>query len=64
MIIFARGTGEPGNVGGLVGPIFYNEVVKLMPGKNVSFQGIDAKYYPAVVGDYYAGGSTTGAERM
>lgn len=64
MVIFARGTGEPGNIGALVGPEFLDELVTALPGKNVSMQGIDASAYPATVADYFTKGSTTGAAAM
>ncbi|KAF3766032.1 family 5 carbohydrate esterase [Cryphonectria parasitica EP155] len=64
MLIFARGTGEPGNVGALVGPEFLDELVSALPGKNVSMQGIDPSSYPATVAQYFTGGSTGGADEM
>lgn len=64
MVIFARGTGEPGNIGALVAPEFYDELVSAMDGKVVSMQGIDLSAYPAVVADYFTGGSDSGAEAM
>lgn len=64
MVIFARGTGEPGNIGALVAPEFYDELVNALDGKTLSMQGIDSTAYPAVVADYFTGGSDTGAEAM
>lgn len=64
MVIFSRGTGEPGNIGALVAPEFYDELVSALDGKIVSMQGIDSSAYPAVVADYFTGGSDTGAEAM
>lgn len=64
MVIFARGTGEPGNIGALVAPEFYDELVSAFAGKIVSMQGIDSSAYPAVIADYFTGGSDTGAEAM
>lgn len=64
MVIFARGTGEPGNIGALVAPQFYNELVSALDGKTVSMQGINSSVYPAIVADYFTGGSQTGAEAM
>lgn len=64
MVIFARGTGEPGNIGALVAPEFHNELVSALDDKSVSMQGIDSSAYPAVVADYFTGGSDTGAEAM
>ncbi|KAJ4405816.1 hypothetical protein N0V82_010246 [Gnomoniopsis sp. IMI 355080] len=64
MVIFARGTGEPGNIGALVAPQFYDKLVSALDGKSVSMQGIDSSAYPAVVADYFTGGSETGAEAM
>lgn len=64
VVIFARGTGEPGNIGALVAPEFYDELVSALDGKSVSMQGLDSSAYPAVVADYFTGGSDTGAEAM
>lgn len=64
MVIFARGTGEPGNIGALVAPEFYDKLVSALDGKTVSMQGIESNAYPAVVADYFTGGSETGAEAM
>ncbi|KAJ4392225.1 hypothetical protein N0V93_005850 [Gnomoniopsis smithogilvyi] len=64
MVIFARGTGEPGNIGALVAPAFYDELVSAMDGKTVSMQGVNSSAYPAVVADYFTGGSESGAEAM
>ncbi|KAF8244336.1 cutinase-domain-containing protein [Wilcoxina mikolae CBS 423.85] len=64
IVIFARGTGEPGNVGDDVGPEFFKELEKLKSGKTI-VQGVNK--YPAnilrTVG-YLNGGSDSGAKDM
>lgn len=64
MLIFARGTGEPGNVGALVGPELRGELEAVLPGRNISMQGVDESAYSATVAEYFTGGSTTGAQEM
>ncbi|KHN93842.1 Cutinase [Metarhizium album ARSEF 1941] len=50
MVVFARGTCDPGNVGALVGPPFLNAVKKAIGSSNsVTFQGVE---YPASVDGY------------
>lgn len=62
-LIFARGTAEPGNVGALVGPEFYDALESAL-GSSYSaiFQGVND--YEATVNEYLEGGSTTGASNM
>lgn len=44
-ILFARGTFEPGNVGALVGPQFFDSLSSVLGGsKSLGIQGVD---YPA-----------------
>lgn len=64
MVMFARGTGELGNIGALVGPKFYDELVSALDGTSVSMQGIDSSAYPAVVADYFTRGRGTVVEAM
>lgn len=62
-LIFARGTDEPGNVGALVGPEFYQALESALGSSYTAiFQGVDD--YEASVNDYLEGGSTTGASNM
>ena len=53
-LIFARGTGEKGNIGQIVGPPFVVALEKEFGKGNVAVQGVND--YPAVVHDYCAGG--------
>lgn len=69
MVIFARGTGEPGNVGSFVGPPFLKEIQAKFPGKEINLQGIDRDMYEGKVADYLKGlpsdgGSDPGADMM
>lgn len=61
IVLFARGTTEPGNVGDDVGPFFFDQLAALRPGK-VIVQGTNN--YPASIWDYLWGGSDTGASYM
>ncbi|KAI5820869.1 cutinase [Pyronema omphalodes] len=61
IVIFARGTTEPGNVGDDVGPSFFDALLKLRPGK-VVIQGVNN--YKADIWGYLAGGSEEGAQDM
>lgn len=55
-IIYARGTTEPGNVGVLVGPWFFDTVEEKLGGRaSVGVQGVE---YPATVDGYLEGNST------
>ncbi|CUS14256.1 unnamed protein product [Tuber aestivum] len=60
IVIFARGTTEPGNVGGSVGPSFFDALATLEP-ERVVVQGVD---YPADILGYLQGGSDSGASNM
>ncbi|KAI9329016.1 cutinase [Zopfochytrium polystomum] len=60
-VVFARGTLEPGNVGALVGPPFFQAIEAAAgPGKMV-VQGVD---YPADVPGFLAGGDPNGSAKM
>jgi hypothetical protein len=58
---FARGTGESGTLGTVVGPDFSRELSSALRGKSVTFTGIS---YPASVSGYNAGGDRGGARTM
>jgi hypothetical protein len=53
-LLFARGTGETGNIGQLVGPPFVLALEKEFGKGNVAVQGVND--YPAVPLDYCSGG--------
>jgi len=57
-VLFARGTGELGNVGLLAGPPFFDAIANYMNGTGqLAVQGVD---YPADVVGFLAGGSPSG----
>jgi hypothetical protein len=56
-VIFARGTVEPGNVGTLTGPPFFNALGLAIGKPNVGIQGVD---YPATILGYLRGGDSEG----
>lgn len=58
-VIFARGTIEPGNVGDLVGPPFFNDLDNLITADNIAVQGVA---YAATIGGYLIGGDPEGAQ--
>lgn len=60
-VIFARGTVEPGNVGDLAGPQFFNALDILYGDSNVAVQGVN---YPATIGGYLRGGDVGGAATL
>ncbi|KAB8303474.1 hypothetical protein EYC80_004892 [Monilinia laxa] len=61
-VLFARGTGEVGNVGVLAGPPFFIALAAyLNETGSISIQGID---YPAKVAGFLAGGDPAGAKTM
>lgn len=60
-IIFARGTVEPGNVGDLAGPPFFNALTAIVGSENVAVQGVD---YGATIGGYLEGGDPAGASTL
>ncbi|KAL7274067.1 hypothetical protein RUND412_003051 [Rhizina undulata] len=61
IVIFARGTTEPGNVGDDVGPSFFDSLEALEPGR-ILVQGVND--YPADIWGYLVGGSESGAVNM
>lgn len=60
-ILFARGTTEPGNVGELAGPPFFQALVTDIGASNVAVQGVD--YSASIVG-FLEGGDPTGSALM
>ncbi|KAK5946227.1 hypothetical protein PMZ80_000368 [Knufia obscura] len=61
-LIFARGTFESGNIGGIVGPPFVAALNARIGAANVAVQGVND--YPADVAGFNAGGSATGSTNM
>lgn len=61
ILIFARGTTEPGNVGDDVGPYFFDALEAAEPGR-LLVQGVDN--YKADIWGYLGGGSDSGATDM
>lgn len=62
LVIFARGTFEPGNVGALVGPPFFKELEGALGSSHtVAVQGVE---YEATVADYLEGGDPNGSQVM
>src|SRR5262245_49124979 len=59
IVIFARGTVEVGPIGALVGPPFRNALVKALPGKSLTFKGVD---YPADIPGFLEGGDPQGSK--
>jgi len=60
-VIFARGTGETGNVGTLVGPPFFQALASRIGSGNLAVQGVD---YPADVAGFLEGGDPAGSTTM
>ncbi|OHF01479.1 cutinase [Colletotrichum orchidophilum] len=59
-VLYARGTNEPGNVGFLTGPPFFDALRTYMNGTgSIAIQGVNS--YPAQPAGFFAGGSATGA---
>lgn len=61
IVIFARGTTEPGNVGTTVGPSFFQAIAEQIGGDSLAAQGVD---YPANVLGFLEGGDPDGSELM
>ena len=61
-LVFARGTFESGNVGGIVGPPFIIALQSMLGSAQVAVQGVNN--YPADVAGFEAGGSATGSANM
>lgn len=64
VVVFARGTSEPGNVGSLVGPPFFAELRRRLSARGMSLavQGVDD--YVADVEGFLEGGDVKGSQRM
>jgi hypothetical protein len=61
-VIFARGTSEPGNVGILVGPPFFDALQPLVGNSALTIQGVND--YAASIEGYLEGGDPTGSAEM
>lgn len=61
-VIFARGTTEPGNVGILVGPPFFDALRSLVGTSALTIQGVNG--YSASIDGYLEGGDPAGSAEM
>ncbi|KAG0651405.1 Cutin hydrolase, partial [Hyphodiscus hymeniophilus] len=61
-VIFARGTTEPGNVGILVGPPFFEALESLVGSSALTIQGVND--YSASIDGYIEGGDPAGSAEM
>ena len=61
-VVFARGTTEPGNVGILVGPPFFDALKSLVGSSAVTIQGVND--YSATIDGYLEGGDPAGSAEM
>lgn len=61
-ILFARGTTEPGNVGVLTGPAFFDAVQGQLGSKTLAVQGTNN--YAADVEEFLQGGSKSGSQQL
>jgi hypothetical protein len=61
-VIFARGTTEPGNVGILVGPPFFQALESLVGSSALTIQGVND--YAASIDGYLEGGDPSGSAEM
>jgi cutinase len=59
IVIFARGTIEVAPIGSLVGPPFRDAITAALPGKSLSFEGVD---YPASIVGFLEGGDPEGSQ--
>lgn len=60
-MIFARGTTEPGNVGLVAGPPFFDALSQMMGADQVTVQGVD---YGASIEGFLVGGDQAGSQKM
>lgn len=60
-VIFARGTTEPGNVGLVTGPPFFDALDSMLGPAAVTIQGVD---YGARIEGFLAGGDPAGSKMM
>jgi cutinase len=61
-VIFARGTTEPGNVGILVGPPFFDALRSVVGASALTIQGVND--YSASIDGYLEGGDPAGSAEM
>lgn len=61
-VVFARGTTEPGNVGILVGPPFFDALRTKLGSSAIAVQGVND--YNADIDGYLAGGDAGGSKEM
>ncbi|KAJ7724919.1 cutinase [Mycena metata] len=61
MVIFARGTTEPAPIGIVAGPPLEAALKTALPGKTLSFAGVD---YPASIPGFLEGGDPQGSTTM
>jgi cutinase len=61
-VVFARGTTEPGNVGILVGPPFFDALRSTLGASALTIQGVND--YDADIAGYLAGGDAGGSKEM
>jgi cutinase len=61
-VIFARGTTEPGNVGILVGPPFFEALEEVIDPSALTIQGVND--YSASIAGYLEGGDPAGSAEM
>ena len=60
-VIFARGTTEPGNVGLVTGPPFFDALSAMIGQNSISVQGVD---YSASIEGFLEGGDAAGSQAM
>lgn len=60
-VIFARGTTEPGNVGLVAGPPFFDALTAMLGNNAVDVQGVD---YPSSIEGFLEGGDPQGSQTM
>ncbi|KAH8667578.1 cutA, cutinase A [Tricladium varicosporioides] len=60
-VVFARGTTEPGNVGLLAGPEFFDALTDMLGAKNVDVVGVE---YGATIEGFLQGGDKQGSALM
>lgn len=60
-VIFARGTTEPGNVGVVTGPPFFDAIQAMVGSNSLAVQGVN---YPASIEGFLEGGDPAGSQTM